>query len=59
MLTEADTGGLTLRFGDAAVMVKLTEMIAKREGFGDVLAEGSAPRRRPRRAGERGPAWSR
>src|SRR3990172_6483157 len=38
LLTEADTGGLALRFGDAAVMVKLTEMIAKREGFGDILA---------------------
>ncbi|GBL18955.1 tungsten-containing aldehyde ferredoxin oxidoreductase [Anaerolineaceae bacterium] len=37
-----DTGGLTLRFGDAAMMVKLTEMIGKREGFGALLAEGSA-----------------
>ena len=42
LLTEADTGGLELRFGDAAVMVQLTEMIAKREGLGDLLAEGSA-----------------
>jgi aldehyde:ferredoxin oxidoreductase len=42
LLTEADTGGLTLRFGDAAAMVRLTEMIARREGFGDLLAEGSA-----------------
>jgi len=42
LLTEADTGGMALRFGDAAVMVRLTEMIARREGFGDVLAEGSA-----------------
>ena len=37
-----DTGGIELRFGNAAAMVKMTEMIAKREGFGDVLAEGSA-----------------
>jgi aldehyde:ferredoxin oxidoreductase len=42
LLTEADTDGMALRFGDAAVMVRLTEMIARREGFGDVLAEGSA-----------------
>ncbi|MBI1800459.1 MAG: aldehyde ferredoxin oxidoreductase family protein, partial [Chloroflexi bacterium] len=34
--------GFALRFGDAAAMVKMTEMIARREGFGDVLAEGSA-----------------
>jgi aldehyde:ferredoxin oxidoreductase len=42
LLTEADTGGLALRYGDAAMMVRLTEMIGRREGFGDVLAEGSA-----------------
>ncbi|MFH0915736.1 MAG: aldehyde ferredoxin oxidoreductase family protein [bacterium] len=33
--------GFSLEFGDAKAMVKLVEMIAKREGFGDVLAEGS------------------
>ncbi len=42
LLTAADTGGIELRFGDAAAMVKMTERIARREGFGDVLAEGSA-----------------
>ena len=41
-ITQEDTGGLELRFGDGEVMVKLTEMIGKREGFGDLLAEGSA-----------------
>jgi aldehyde:ferredoxin oxidoreductase len=41
-ITEADTGGLTLRFGDGQAVVKLTEMIGRREGFGDLLAEGSA-----------------
>ncbi|MBI4771116.1 MAG: aldehyde ferredoxin oxidoreductase family protein [Chloroflexi bacterium] len=40
-LTAQDTGGLELRYGDAETMVRLTEMIANREGFGDVLAEGS------------------
>ncbi|HSR13489.1 MAG TPA: aldehyde ferredoxin oxidoreductase N-terminal domain-containing protein, partial [Thermodesulfobacteriota bacterium] len=41
-ITAKETGGLDLRFGNADAMVKLAEMIAKREGFGDVLAEGSA-----------------
>jgi aldehyde:ferredoxin oxidoreductase len=42
LLTTEDTGGLELGFGNAQAMVALTEMIAKREGFGDVLADGSA-----------------
>lgn len=42
IITPEHTGGLELRFGDAAMMTRLTEMIAKREGFGDVLADGSA-----------------
>jgi len=42
LITAEDTGGLELRFGDAAMMVRLVEMIGKREGFGDLLAEGSA-----------------
>ena len=41
-LTAEDTGGLELNYGDAEMMVRLTEMIGKREGFGDLLAEGSA-----------------
>ena len=40
LLTEAEVG-FPLKFGDAAAMVKMTEMLAKREGFGNVLAEGS------------------
>jgi len=42
MITAQDTGGIELRFGNAEAMVRMTEMIARREGFGDVLAEGSA-----------------
>ncbi|MEJ2171067.1 MAG: aldehyde ferredoxin oxidoreductase C-terminal domain-containing protein, partial [Desulfobacterales bacterium] len=42
VITKEDTGGLDLRFGDADQMIALLEMIAHREGFGDVLAEGSA-----------------
>ena len=41
-VTAADTDGLELRFGDADLMIQLLEMIARREGFGDRLAEGSA-----------------
>jgi aldehyde:ferredoxin oxidoreductase len=40
-LTLEDTDGLDLTWGNAASMVALTEKIAKREGFGDLLAEGS------------------
>jgi aldehyde:ferredoxin oxidoreductase len=40
-LTLEDTDGLDLSWGNADEMVKLTERIAKREGFGDILAEGS------------------
>jgi aldehyde:ferredoxin oxidoreductase len=50
IITTEDTGGVELRFGNAAAMVKMTEMIAKREGFGDLLAEGMA-----RAAAEIGP----
>ena len=40
VISKEETGGLELRFGDADAMVRLTEMIARREGLGDVLAEG-------------------
>lgn len=42
VLTKEDTGGIDLRFGDAKAMTEITRMIAMRDGFGDVLAEGSA-----------------
>ncbi|KJS19690.1 MAG: hypothetical protein VR72_17680 [Clostridiaceae bacterium BRH_c20a] len=40
-LTKEETNGLELRWGDAEVVVKLLEMMAKREGIGDLLADGS------------------
>ena len=40
-ITAEDTGGIELKYGSAEAMVKMTEMIAKREGFGKILAEGS------------------
>ena len=39
-LTAKDTGGLELNWGDAEVVEKLLHMMAYREGFGDILAEG-------------------
>ena len=41
-ISREDTGGLELRFGDADLMIQLLESIARREGFGEILAEGSA-----------------
>jgi aldehyde:ferredoxin oxidoreductase len=41
LLTEDDTDGLELRFGNAQAMVDLVERIGEREGFGRLLGEGS------------------
>lgn len=42
LITEADTNGLKLTWGNSEVIVAMTEKIAKKEGFGAILAEGSA-----------------
>jgi aldehyde:ferredoxin oxidoreductase len=42
ILTAADTGGLVYRWGDGDLLLRTVEMIARREGFGDVMAEGVA-----------------
>ncbi len=42
LITKVDTEGIDLRFGNAEAMVTMVELIGKREGFGNVLAEGSA-----------------
>ncbi|MCL1855605.1 MAG: aldehyde:ferredoxin oxidoreductase [Clostridia bacterium] len=42
LLTERDTDGLRLNWGTGENFAPLIERIAKREGFGDLLAEGSA-----------------
>ncbi len=42
ILTEKDTGGLKLAWGDGAALVKAAELTVKREGFGDLMAEGTA-----------------
>jgi len=41
LITDEDTGGLKLTWGNDEAAVKLTKQIAAREGFGDVLADGS------------------
>jgi len=40
-ITAADTGGMPLEWGNVETVHTLLEMIARREGFGDLLAEGA------------------
>jgi aldehyde:ferredoxin oxidoreductase len=40
VLTPEDTGGLEVKFGDGESFLKLIDMTIKREGFGDIMAEG-------------------
>ena len=40
LLTKDDTGGLELKWGDKETVLKLIEMIGRREGFGKLLGEG-------------------
>lgn len=42
LLTTKDTDGIELRFGNAEAMLKMIELIARRKGIGDLLAEGVA-----------------
>lgn len=42
LIGEKETDGLRLRWGDAGVALELIRKISYREGFGDILAEGSA-----------------
>ena len=41
IIGEKETGGLTLHWGDLESIIRLLEMIVRRQGFGDLLAEGS------------------
>ena len=41
ILTREMTGGKDIHFGDNDIIVELVEMIAKRQGVGDLLAEGT------------------
>jgi aldehyde:ferredoxin oxidoreductase len=40
ILTQQDMGGIDAKFGNAEAMVQLVEKIGKREGIGEVLADG-------------------
>ena len=42
LLTAKDTEGVELRYGNTAAMLQMVEQISTRQGFGDLLAEGSA-----------------
>ena len=41
ILTQSDTGGLALEWGDGQILNQLIDMIAQRQGIGDLLAEGA------------------
>jgi aldehyde:ferredoxin oxidoreductase len=40
ILKKGDTGGMDLRFGNVEAMIRMVEMIGKREGLGNILADG-------------------
>lgn len=42
LLTAKDTGGIELKFGNDEAMLKVIELIARRQGIGNLLAEGTA-----------------
>jgi aldehyde:ferredoxin oxidoreductase len=41
LITDKDTDGMKLKFGDPEIVMTLIEKIARREGFGNLLAEGT------------------
>jgi aldehyde:ferredoxin oxidoreductase len=40
IITKKDTDGIDLKWGDAKAIVAMTEKMARREGLGDILADG-------------------
>jgi aldehyde:ferredoxin oxidoreductase len=40
ILTRQDTGGIDLKWGNHKAMIEMTELLAKREGLGNILADG-------------------
>ena len=40
IIGKEDTGGLEMKWGDHRAIIAMTEMLAKREGFGDIIADG-------------------
>ncbi len=41
LLTKADTGGMELKFGSIEAMLRTIDLISRREGIGDLLADGA------------------
>jgi aldehyde:ferredoxin oxidoreductase len=42
LLTDADSGGIPLRWGDGTTVLRLVDLVARREGpLGDLLADGA------------------
>ncbi len=40
LINKSDTGGIEMTWGNHRALVAMTEKMAKREGFGDILADG-------------------
>ncbi len=43
IISETTTGGLKLEWGDEQLMYQMIEMVATRQGFGNILADGPKP----------------
>ncbi|MGE5252383.1 MAG: aldehyde ferredoxin oxidoreductase C-terminal domain-containing protein, partial [Planctomycetaceae bacterium] len=56
VITEKDTGGLKLEWGDPEAILSLLEMIARRKGFGATLAGGV--RRAAEKVGKGSEKWA-
>lgn len=41
LINEKDTGGITLRFGDDSAMIAMLGKIVRKEGIGEILANGT------------------
>jgi aldehyde:ferredoxin oxidoreductase len=41
IITEKDTGGIVLKWGDVDVIEQLVNLIGRREGIGDLMAQGA------------------
>ena len=50
LITKEDTDGVALEWGDPDIIIEMVEKVARREGFGDILAEG--PKRAIEKLGE-------
>jgi len=50
LINSKDTGGIELTWGNHQAIVAITEQMANREGFGDVLADGMVSKSQPRRS---------